>query len=172
MSGQYNPKDGVCREVFCGISWFTNYHTIEAMWEQGFHYFGQVKTGHAQTPKEWLDEEMAPYCPGSWIVLEHESLSGVPMICIGYKYSWSKVSTFLMTKGCGDTTPGRLYRMNCVCEDGVRYHKDVGRPDVVTRYYDACGVIDHHNHSHQGTVANQGWVVQDLHNNVWDCAHQ
>ncbi len=67
-----------------------------------------------------------------------------------------------MTKGCGDTTPGCLYRMHCVRDNGVRYHKDVGRPDVVTKYYDACGVIDHHNHSRQGTLAlEEKWPTKD-----------
>ena len=111
---------------------------------------------------------MAPYCPGSGIVLQHKSSSGVPMICIGYKYSWSKFSTFLMTQGCSDTTPWRLYRMNCIREDGVRYHKDIGRPDVVTKYYDACGVIDHHNHSRQGTLAlEEKWPTKDGWNRIF-----
>ena len=111
---------------------------------------------------------MEPYCPGSWLVLEHKSTKDVPMICIGYKYSRSKVSTFLMTRGCGNTTSGRLYRMHCVREDGFRYHKDVGRPEVVTNYYNACGVIDHHNHSHQGTLAlEEKWPTRDGWNRIF-----
>ena len=52
--------------------------------------------------------------------------------------------------------------MNYVCEDGVRYHKNIGRPDVVTKYYDMCGVIDYHNYSRQGTFAlKEKWLTKD-----------
>ena len=143
----------VKREVYCGDSWFTNYQTVECMSLHGFHYFGQVKTGFSKIPKDFLEREMEFYCPGSWLVLEHTSDSGVEMVCIGYKYSRGKVNTYLMSKGCGNTSPGPVYRTTYTTENGEKVHRDVGRPEVVTQYYAAAGVIDHHNHSRQGTLA-------------------
>ncbi len=111
MSGHLDPEDKVRREVICGDSWFTNYRTVEALYMEGFHYFGTVKTGHSRIPKAFLEEEMAGFCPGSWVVLEHTSDSGVPMICIGYKYNRKRVLTFIMSKGCGGTQPGPPYHV-------------------------------------------------------------
>ncbi len=84
----------------------------------GFHYFGQVKTGYAKIPKDFLEREMEFYCPGSWLVLEHVSESGVPMVCLGYKYLRSKVNTYLMSNGCGNTYPVPVYRMTYVTKNG------------------------------------------------------
>ncbi len=120
-----------------------------------------MKTGHHKIPKEFLEEEMAPFCPGSWIVLEHTSPSGTPMICIGYKYNRKRVLTFLMTKGCGNTTPGKGYETSYIREDGERVNKTIDRPDVISRYFQAAGLIDQHNHNRQGTLQLEDkWVTQ------------
>ncbi len=152
MDKQHTLTDGKKCEVFCGNSWFTNYRTVECMSLHGFHFFGQVKTGHAKIPKDFLEQEMEYYCPGSWLVLEHVSPSGVEMVCLGYKYSPVKVNTYLMTKGCGNTAPGPTYQTAYTKKDGEKIHHNVGCPEVITNYYAATGVIDHHNHTRQGTL--------------------
>ncbi len=161
MSGRKNYKDKKKREVICGNSWFTNYCTVEAMDLDGFHYFGQVKTGHSRIPKTFLEEEMAGFCPGSWVVLEHLSPSGMPMVCIGYKYNQKRVLTFIMSKGCGGTYPGPPYRVTWTKENGEKIVQNIARPNVVTDYFHAAGAIDHHNHSRQGTLQlEEKWVTQ------------
>ncbi len=161
MSGQKIPIDKVRQEVFCGDSWFTNYRTLEAMWLNGYHYVGQVKTGHHKVPKEFLEDEMASFCPGSWLVLQHTSPRGTPMICIGYKYNRKRVLTFLMTMGCGSTTSGKGYETSYTQEDNEQVNKTISHPDVITKYFNAAGVIDQHNHNRQGTLQLENkWVTQ------------
>ena len=148
-------------EVICGNSWFTNYCTVEAMALDGFHYFGQVKTGHSHIPKLFLEREMAGFCPGSWLVLFHTSPSNVEMTCIGYKYNRTKILTFVMTKGCGNTAPGDPYQVTFTKENGEKIERDIARPKVVTNYFRAAGAVDHHNHSRQGTLGlEEKWVTQ------------
>ncbi len=106
------------------------------------------------------------YCPGSWLALEHISESSVLMICIGYNYSRGKVNTSLMSRGCGNTYLGPVYRTNYTTENGEKIHRDVGRPEVITMYYSIAGVIDHHNHSWQGVLAlEKKWLMR----NGWFC---
>ncbi len=159
MSGRRKYNDKKKREVICGDSWFTNYRTVESMSLDGYHYFGQVKTGHSRIPKLFLEQEMAGYCPGSWLVLSHTSPANVEMI--GYKYNRLKILTFMMTKGCGNTGPGEPYHVTFTKENGEKVEPDIARPEVVTNYFRAAGGIDHHNHSRQGTLGLEDkWVTQ------------
>ncbi len=161
MAGRRKYTDKKKREVICGDSWFTNYHTVKAMSLDGFHYFSWVKTGHSRIPKLFLEQEMAGYCPGSWLVLLHTSPSNVEMTCLGYKYNRSKILTFVMTKGCGNTTPGDPYHVTFTKKNGERIERDIAGPEVVTNYFCAAGGIDHHNHSRQGTLGlEEKWVTQ------------
>ncbi len=154
------PNDDKKREVVCADSWFSNYRTVEAMSLEGFHYFGQVKTGHGRIPKLFLETEMAGYCPGLWLVLEHTSPLNVDMVCIGYKYNKSKILTFIMTNGCGSTTPGPPYTVTYTKENGEKIQRDIACPNVITDHFHAAGAIDHHNHTRQGTLAlEEKWVT-------------
>ena len=95
---------------------------------------------------------MAAFCPGSSLLLEHKTESGVDMLCMGYKYNRKRVLTFLMTKGCANTTPGKPYHTEYLSDDGTRTTKDIDRPEVLTLYFEAAGMIDQHNHNRQGTL--------------------
>ena len=149
MSGQKIPINKTRREVFCADSWFTNYCKVDAMRLNGYYYMGQVKTGHQKIHQEFLEEEMMPFCPVSWIVLEHTSSSGMPLIYIGYKYNTKKALTFLMTKRCGNTTPDKGYETSYIREGEERVNKTFDLPDAISKYFQAAGLIDQNNHNCQ-----------------------
>ncbi len=133
-----------------------------------FHYFSQVKTGHGRIPKLFLETEMAGYCPGLWLVLEHTSPSNVDMVCLGYKYNRTKILTFVMTKGCGSTSPGPPYRVTYTKENGEKIERDIAHLQVVTDYFHSAGAIDHHNHTRQGTLALEDkWVTRCGYNRIF-----
>jgi hypothetical protein len=96
-------------ESFLGDSWFTGVRVCEWAADNGHSYFGALKTSTKNTPYHELLDKMQDYPSGAELVMECSTPKGHDLICIGYKYSASKVLVFLGTKNAGSTKPGEPY---------------------------------------------------------------
>ena len=98
------------REIFYGDSWFAGVKLAEALRKRGLDFGGPVKTKTSCFPKEELEKIMKHWPSGSHLVIECE-VNGEKncLYAVGYKYSSSKVLTFVFTKNCCDTSPGCPY---------------------------------------------------------------
>jgi hypothetical protein len=87
---------------------------------------------------------------------------GNHLICIGYKYSASKVLVFLGTRNAGSTKPGEPYIARFPDANGNVAQRSVPRPSVISKYFNDSNVIDSHNHARQYELAlEKRWVTHD-----------
>jgi hypothetical protein len=129
---------------------------------EGHSYFGALKTSTKCTPYQELLDTMAEYPSGSNLVMECNTPNEHGMICIGYKYSASKVLVFLGTKSSGSTKPGEPYIARFPDANGNVAQRSVPRPDIISKYFNDSNVIDSHNQSRQFELAlEKRWVTQD-----------
>jgi hypothetical protein len=148
-------------ESFIGDSWFTGVKVCEWAAEQGPAYFGALKTSIKFTPYQELIGKMQDWPSGSNLAMECTA-AGNKLICIGYKYSASKVLVFLGTKNSGSTKPGEPYVARFPDADGNVAQRSVPRPDVISKYFNDSNVVDSHNQSRQfGLALEKQWVTQD-----------
>jgi hypothetical protein len=106
---------------------------------------------------------MSDWPSGSYLVLEcTTSNKGHKLICIGYKYSASKVLVFLGTKNSGSTKPGEPYVARFPDANGNVAQRNVPRPDVISKYFNDSNVIDSHNQARQSSLKlEKRWIVQN-----------
>ena len=150
-------------EMFLGDSWFTGIRVAEWAASQGHSYFGALKTSIKCTPFDELITRMSDWPSGSNLVMECTSpKSGHKLICVGYKYSASKVLVFLGTKNAGTTKLGDPYIAKFPDANGNVAQRSVPRPDVISKYFNGSNVIDTHNQSRQFELAlEKRWVTQN-----------
>jgi hypothetical protein len=140
-------------ESFLGDSWFTGIKVVEWAAEQGHSYFGALKTSTKCTPFQELIDKMQNYPSGAYLVMECSTPNDHKLICIGYKYSASKVLVFLGTKNAGSTKLGEPYIARFADAVGNVAQRSVPRPDVISRYFKDSNVIDSHNQARQYELA-------------------
>jgi hypothetical protein len=146
-------------ESFIGDSWFTGIKVVEWAAEQSHSYFGALKTSTKCTPYQELIDTMHNYPSGSYLVMECTSPKGHNLICIGYKYSASKVLVFLGDKNAGSTKPGEPYVARFPDSNGNVAQRNVQRPGVISKYFTDSNAIDSHNHVRQFELAlEKRWV--------------
>jgi hypothetical protein len=149
-------------ESFKGDSWFTGVPSVESAADAGHAYFGALKTSTKCTPYEELIDKMKEWPSGSHLVMECHTPKGHDLICIGYKYSSSKVLVFLGTKNAGSTKPGEPYIARFPDANGNVAQRSVPRPDIISKYFKDSNVIDSHNQARQGELKlEKRWVTQD-----------
>ena len=149
-------------EAFLGDSWFTGVKVTEWAAEHGHSYFGALKTSTKFTPFEELTTKMSDWPSGSYLVLECTTPKGHDLICIGYKYSASKVLVFLGTKNSGSTKPGDPYVARFPDANGNVAQRNVQRPAVISEYFKDSNVIDSHNQARQYELAlEKRWITKD-----------
>ena len=83
---------------------------VEAVSGHAKHAIMAVKTAHRRSPKKWLDQAMADFPGGTWIVLQGRTMTGEVLLAVGYKYNTKKVLTFVATRGAALTEPGAPYK--------------------------------------------------------------
>ena len=104
-----------------------------------------VKTAHARFPKTFLEQKMANFPGGTWIVMEGTTdKEGAPLVAIGYKYNKKKVLSFITTRGAGSTKPGEPYVANFPDCFGNLCTRNVSRPQVLSEYFKYSNTIDVH----------------------------
>ena len=69
-----------------------------------------IKTAFRCSPKKYLELTMLDYPGGTWLVLKGKTHKNVELLCIGYKYNFKKVLTFVATQGAGSTLAGKPYQ--------------------------------------------------------------
>jgi hypothetical protein len=149
-------------ESFLGDSWFTGVKVAEWAAEEGHAYFGALKTSTKYTPFQELIDKMQNYPSGSYLVMECTTPKGNNLICIGYKYSASKVLVFLGTKNAGSIKPGDPYVARFPDANSNVAQRNVPRPDVISKYFNDSNVIDSHNQVRQFELGlEKRWVVKD-----------
>jgi hypothetical protein len=150
-------------ESFLGDSWFTGIKVVEWAAAAGGHaYFGALKTSTKCTPFQELIDKMKDYPSGAYLVMECTTPKGHDLICIGYKYSASKVLVFLGTKNAGSTKLGEPYVARFPDAFGNVAERNVPRPDVISKYFSDSNVIDSHNHVRQYELAlEKRWIIFD-----------
>jgi hypothetical protein len=131
--------------------------------EQGYSYFGALKTSTKCTPYQELIDKMSDYPSGSYLVMECSTpVDNYELICIGYKYSARKVLVFLGTKNAGSTRLGEPYIARFPDSNGNVAQRIVPRPDIIGKYFGDSNVIDSHNQARQGELQlEKRWVVQE-----------
>ena len=78
---------------------------------------------------------------------------GIPIMVIGYKYTFKKILGFISTEGDGSTEPGDPYLSrfpDMYCNVSVC---PVVRPHFLGRCFNACNEIDNHNRMRQSDLA-------------------
>jgi hypothetical protein len=149
-------------ESFLGDSWFTGVKVAEWAAEQDHAYFGALKTSTKYTPFQELIDKMQDYPSGAYLVMECTTPKGHKLICVGYKYSASKVLVFLGTKNSGFTKPGEPYIARFPDANGNVAQRNVLRPDVISNYFNDSNVIDSHNQARQYELAlEKRWIVEN-----------
>jgi hypothetical protein len=149
-------------ESFLGDSWFTGVRVAEWAASNGHSYFGALKTSTKFTPYQELLAKMADWPSGSNLVMECTSPNAHRLICIGYKYSASKVLVFLGTKNAGSTKDGEPYVARFPDANGNVAQRNVPRPDVISKYFNDSNVIDSHNQARQYELAlEKRWITHN-----------
>jgi hypothetical protein len=162
FSSRRQAFDNRAREAFLGDSWFTGVRVAKWAADVGHSYFGALKTSIKCSPYEELITKMSDYSSGTYLVMACTSPKGHDLICIGYKYSASKVLVFLGTKNAGSTTPGEPYIAKFPDANGNVAQRSVPRPAVISNYFNDSNVIDTHNQACQFKLAlEKRWVTQD-----------
>jgi hypothetical protein len=146
-----------------GDSWFGSVKSAAAVGKKGDHACMIVKTAHSRCPKKWLEEKMKDFPGGTWIVLEgRASPEGVDLVCLGYKYNKKKVLTFVLTRGCGSTAPGKPYEAKFPDQYGNICYRDVARPTVLSSFFESSNAVDRHNQARQSCLAlEKAWITKD-----------
>jgi hypothetical protein len=154
---------GVRAESFLGDSWFTGVRVVEWAADHGHSYFGALKTSTKLTPYQELIDKMNDWPSGASLVMECTTPKDHELICIGYKYSASKVLVFLGTKCAGSTTPGDPYIARFPDAYGNVAQRSVPRrPAVISEYFGDSNVIDTHNQARQYELAlEKRWVTHN-----------
>jgi hypothetical protein len=149
-------------ESFLGDSWFTGVRVCEWVAEHGHAYFGALKTSTKYSPFQELCDKMSEWPSGSYLVMECCTPKDHNLICIGYKYSASKVLVFLGTKNAGSSKPGDPYVARFPDANGNVAQRNVQRPDVISKYFNDSNVIDSHNQARQSALKlEKRWVVHN-----------
>jgi hypothetical protein len=149
-------------EAFLGDSWFTGVKVCEWAAEEGHSYVGALKTSTKFTPYQELINKMLEWPSGSYLVMECTTPKAHDLICIGYKYSASKVLVFLGTKNSGSTKAGDPYVARFPDAVGNVAQRNVQRPDVISKYFNDSNVIDSHNQVRQYELAlEKRWIVEN-----------
>ena len=148
-------------DTFLGDAWFGSVDSCIIARELKSHFICVVKTVHNRYPKQWIEQAMAHWPPGSNLVLQ-ANIEGVDLVAIGYKYSQRKVLCFLCTKGAGSTLPGEPYVAKWKDSRGNMMAKHVARPKVISKYFAHSNKVDVHNQSRQSDLAlEEHWVTRD-----------
>jgi hypothetical protein len=120
-----------------------------------------VKTAHAGYPKDWLLSTLQPLPGGSRAILT-STVNGQNLLAVGYKYNRRKVLFFVATMGAGVTTNGAPYLQRFPDAHGNLVIREVPRPDVVSKYFEASPRVDNHNQSRQDDLGlEELWQTQD-----------
>ena len=151
------------KDLWLGDSWFGSVKACASVGRAGHHCCFVVKTGHGRSPKKFLEEKMKDMPGGTWIVLEgRASKEGVDLVTLGYKYNKKKVLTFVYTKGAGSSAPGKPYEARFPDKFGNVCIRHVGRPEIVSTYFEFSNQTDMHNQSRQYDLGlEKRWVTQD-----------
>ena len=156
------------KRLYFGDSWFGSVKTCVAIGKVEHHAFMMVKTAHARSPKNWLEEKMKDYPGGTWIVLEGTAEKGVPLMAIGYKYNKKKVLTFVGTRGAGSTNQGEPYEARFPDKYGNVCVRHVARPSIVSHYFNYSNCVDVHNQGRQFDLAlEKKWVTMNPYFRLW-----
>ena len=134
--------------------------TEEAM-VVGADYCGPEKTSHKGFCQATLENFMKD-CPwGSYLAMKSTPRvpGGIPLLYIGYKYSYRMVLWFIDTDGYGSTESGDPY-LSCFTEiySNVSVHPIVC-PHLIGRYFNACNKIDNKNGMHQSYLVIEKYCV-------------
>ena len=122
------------------------------MKKMGHEFIGVIKTAHASSPKEYLENNLKDKCAGSQLVLFTE-IDGEGLLAIGYKYNKRKVLFFVATPGSGATTEGEPYVQRWADEHGNLLTRHIPRPAIVSTYFGISPRVDNHNQSRQHDLA-------------------
>ena len=138
------------KRLYFGDSWFGSVKSVANVGKTGNHACMIVKTGHARSPKKYLEEKMKDWPGGTWITMEGTPVKeGVPLVCIGYKYNKKTVLTFMMTRGAGKTTDGEPYEARFPDKYGNVCIRLVRRPEIISNYFKYSNCVDLHNQARQ-----------------------
>ena len=150
------------QEEIHGDSWFASVKTAVQLADRGFEFIGPVKTNSTYFPKAELELMMKEWPSGSHAVLECETPTSKKhkLLAIGYKYNARKTLCFVATKNAGSTSPGKPYIARFPDSFGNLNQREVPRPQVISRYFETCNVIDVHNQARQYELAlEKHWVT-------------
>jgi hypothetical protein len=179
-------KDGK-REIYFHDSWFTSVKSVRGMKKElGHECFGVLKTNHAGTPKDELENIMKDWPSGSHLVMECKEHG---MFICAYKYShrkkgesesvitllirslfvltqaylfFSQVIVTLGTWDAGSTTPGEPYMAKWPDKFGNVKSRKVSRPEIIGLYFKVANLIDVHNQLRQSALAlEELWLTKD-----------
>lgn len=138
--------------TYLGDSWFGSIHSVLGAVSLGDNLICIIKTCHGGTPKRFIEDKMSNWPAGSTLALQ-ATVRGVDLVCLGYKYSKTKILTFLFNKGAGSLKPGDPYIARWKDKHMNTVSKLVPRPKVVSTYFKDCNKIDSHNQSRQSDLA-------------------
>jgi hypothetical protein len=150
-----------------GNAWFGSVKAATALGQKGYKAVLQVKTGHGLFPKKFIEDTLKDAPGGIWIVLQ-STFQGISLIAIGYRYSTRTTLHFVATKDAGCTSKGEPYRMKYTDDWGNVHIRDVDRPDLISKFFEARNIIDKHNQAQRAELAlEKHWLTQ----NPYFCLH-
>ncbi len=129
--------------------------------ETGREVIFVIKNQATGFPKKWLLARLK-YAPAGMSLVLTCTIDGVELVAVGYKYNYSKVLFFLMTKDAGSTLRGTPYEQKFTDSNGCQAKRLIPRMIALSRYFKYCDRIDVHNHARQHCLAlEEKWVTQD-----------
>ena len=127
----------------------------------GLSFAGMVKTAHRKYPKKYM-EEATVEDRGDHIAAVAEE-EGVKLMACG----WADKKRKMIVSSYGSSLPGQPHKKRRWKRQGRRevlYFKEVKRPVITEKYFDASAAIDVHNHFRQGSLS----LETALRTNRWD----
>ena len=101
------------------------------------------------------------------ILKGYDSVSGLNLLAIGWKFNTDTVLTFLATDGFSSTAPSpEPYMIRYQDAAGNMQFCDIPRPIIVQKHFEVLNCIDVHNHLRQNSLAlEENWITND--GNFW-----
>jgi hypothetical protein len=123
---------------------------------------GPVKQSRRDFPKKYIEDLMADFPSGTWVVLEaqYKNQPGLEneLVAVGYKYCLRKVLCFVFTSDCS-TRGGRPYIARFRDEYGNLATREIPRPACVSQYFEFSPKVDNHNQVRQHELAlEKHWI--------------